>query len=75
MRDHERASKFVPGIAPLLNAADEVKFAKHHPGRDDGEHWLRSARDFVETSTPEPEPEDAPGDDAPGDGTMAEVSA
>jgi hypothetical protein len=76
MRDDERASGFVSGIAPLLIAADEVKFARHHPERADGEHWLRSARDFVEITTPEPEPEEATsGDDAPGDGKVAEVSA
>jgi hypothetical protein len=75
MREAEQASEFVSNISPLLNAADEVKFARHAPERADGEHWLRSARDFVELTTPEPEPEGStPGEDKPGDGTMAEVS-
>jgi hypothetical protein len=38
-------------MRPLLDAADEVKFARHEPEAADGVHWLGRARDFVEETT------------------------
>lgn len=75
MRDIQAAEPWADRIAPLLYAADEVKFARHEPGRDDGEYWLREARTFVESTTEEPEPEGAgPDDDVSGDRPAVEVS-
>lgn len=76
--EHPVAAPHTDAVAPLLRAADEVKFARHQPLTEDGERWLRQARDFVHHTfkVEEPEPEDGtdagPGGDA---GNVTEVPA
>jgi hypothetical protein len=69
------AESTVEAIAPLLGAADEVKFARHEPQSGDGEHWLGRAREFVDVTTLAEEPA-TPEDEGVGPGGItAEVSA
>jgi hypothetical protein len=74
MRAHALADRFAGTVAPLLSAADEVKFARHQPDQSDGDSWLREARGFVNASTPVAEPEQTVDDDAEPGGRAAEVS-
>lgn len=75
LRADPDASEHMALVAPLLSAADEVKFARHRPQAEDGLTWLRHAREFVQLTTVRPP---RPGEE-PGDGgssaTLAEVSA
>lgn len=75
LREHPVASGHLPGVVPLLAAADEVKFARHRPEPVDGETWLRRAREFVEATRPRPGPTAEAGDGSGPGGPLAEVSA
>ena len=74
MRAHALADGFAGTVAPLLGAADEVKFARHEPDQSDGDYWLREAREFVNASTPFAQPEPHVDDDAEPGGRTAEAS-
>ena len=75
LRSTAVAEDTVGVIAPLLGAADEVKFARHEPRVGDGEHWLGRARDFVETTIQIEEPPAEEDGDIGSGGMTAEVSA
>lgn len=55
-------------VAPLLNAADEVKFARHEPQVEDGLHWMREARLYVESTLAVEDPGPDHEEEDPGSG-------
>jgi hypothetical protein len=54
--DVERRGISAEGLAPLLNEADLVKFARHVPVRGDGEAAMHAAREVVVKTAPRRSP-------------------
>jgi len=68
LQSTEAAQPQISIVAPLLRAADEVKFARHEPIAGDGVHWLRKARDYVQLTLQVEQPDAADNADDPGSG-------
>ncbi len=54
MRHAGYHAEWVRGLRPLLEAADNVKFAAHRPTEESARQWLRAVRNWISDTAVEP---------------------